>query len=135
MRATLSYSLAICSLTSSRRLATSSAPSVLAKSSFDRSGARRAATSLTFTAKIAALPVSASTVIVVGEVDVDVALLAGLGADEAFLEAGDEVCLAEHELHVLALAALERLAVDPADEVDGDAVAVARLRGPLPREA
>ena len=33
--------------------------------------------------------------------------------------------LADHELHVLALAALELHAVDAADEVDGHAVAVA----------
>ena len=61
-----------------------------------------------------------------------VALLAGLGAGDAFLEARDELALPEHDRDVLGRAALERLAVDLADEVDGDAIAPRRQRG-LPR--
>ena len=62
--------------------------------------------------------------IVVREGGDDVALLAGLGAGDALLEAGDEVALAEHDRRRLGRAAFERLAVDLADEVDGDAIAV-----------
>ncbi len=50
-------------------------------------------------------------------------LVADLGADELLLEARDERAGAELEVDPLALAALELLAVDAADEVDGDAVA------------
>ena len=70
--------------------------------------------------------------IVVGEGGDDIALLAGLGAGQAVLEAGDEVALAEHDRGALGLAAFEGFAVDLADEVDGDAIAGLR-RAALPR--
>src|SRR5690606_8859238 len=52
------------------------------------------------------------------------ALLARLGALEAVLEARDEATLPEHDVDALARAALERLAADLADEVDGQPVAI-----------
>ena len=45
---------------------------------------------------------------------------------DALDEARNELALADHELDVLALAALELHPVDAADEIDGQAVAVAR---------
>src|SRR5690606_21849430 len=54
----------------------------------------------------------------------DGALLARLGALETVLETGDEAALAEHDVDALSGAALERLAVDLADEVDGQPVAL-----------
>ena len=67
--------------------------------------------------------------VVLGERRLDDALLAGDGADEALLEAGDEVARAELDELVAALAAGERLAADGALEVDRQEVAV--LRGAL----
>ena len=57
-------------------------------------------------------------------------LVTGLGADQLFLEAGDELAGADFQRHVLRRAALEGGAVDRADEVDGHAVARARRRRP-----
>ena len=54
----------------------------------------------------------------------DQLLVAGLGADQLVLEARDELLRAEHQRLVGAGAAVEGLAVDLADIVDGDAVAV-----------
>ena len=48
-------------------------------------------------------------------------------ADQRILEAGDERVGAEHDLDVLARAALERLAVDRADEIDRHASWLGRL--------
>ena len=53
--------------------------------------------------------------------------LAGADADHLVLKTGDELAGADHELNALALAAVERHAVDGADEVDGDAVALLGL--------
>ena len=71
------------------------------------------------------MPASLAAGIVVGELHLDDALLAGLGALQAFDEPGNETALADDQLHVLALAALELLPVDAADEIDGQPVAVA----------
>ena len=49
--------------------------------------------------------------------------LAGADADQLLLEARDELAGADHDLDALAGAALERLAVDAAVEIDGDAIA------------
>ena len=69
--------------------------------------------------------------LVVGrEGDPDLARIAGFGADELVLEAGNEGAGAELELDAVAGAALERLAVDRADEVDDEPVAGGGL-GPL----
>ena len=62
-----------------------------------------------------------------GEGRLDLALLAGGDAEQLLLEAGDEGVAADHHLDVLARAALERFAVNRADEVDGDAVELLRL--------
>ena len=64
--------------------------------------------------------------VILGEGRVDDALVARRDADELVLEAGDERSGAEDDLDVLALAALERIAVDRAVEIDGDPVAGAR---------
>ena len=98
----------------------------------DRRARTGFATSLTLTSKSASLPASVGDRIVVGERGIDVALLAGLGAVDALLEARDELPWPRTMLGVLARAALELLAVDLADEVDGDAVAVRRAAA-LPR--
>ena len=66
-------------------------------------------------------------VVVLGERNLDGLLVAGLRADELILEAGDERAGAEVEVVLLRLAALKRLAVDKALEVDGDGVAVLRF--------
>ena len=54
-------------------------------------------------------------------------LVVRLGADQLVLEARDQAARAELDRHALALAALERLTVDLALEVDDDAVADRRL--------
>ena len=61
--------------------------------------------------------------VVVGEGDGDLLLVAGLGADQLVLEAGDEFLRAEDQRLGGARAAVEGDAVDLADIVDGDAVA------------
>ncbi len=63
--------------------------------------------------------------VVGGEVGLDDPLLARLGALETVLEAGNEATLTDHQRQVLGLAAVELGAVDAADEIDGQAVAVA----------
>ena len=57
----------------------------------------------------------------------DELFVTGLGADQLLFEARDECVGAQHQLLVGALPAVERLAVDLADEIDGDAVAFGRL--------
>ena len=61
--------------------------------------------------------------ILLGEGHVHVAGLAGLCADKAVLKARDEAVGAELQRMPLGSAALERLAVDAADEVDHDDIA------------
>ena len=68
--------------------------------------------------------------VVLGEVDVDGLFLARFRAEELFLEARDELARAQPQDEPLGGAALEGLAVDAADEVDRDLVAVLRL-GPF----
>ena len=53
----------------------------------------------------------------------DVNDIAGFGAFDLFLEAGDELALAQYQTMVFRLAALEFLAVDRTDEIDGHLVA------------
>ena len=65
--------------------------------------------------------------VLLGEGDLDLALVAGAGAGEAFLEALDEASRAELDELVAALAALEELAVDRALVVHQDEVALAGL--------
>ena len=62
--------------------------------------------------------------VVLGEANLDIACLAGLHADQPFLEPGDEAVRAKLKRMPLGSTALERLAIDPADEVDDDDVAV-----------
>ena len=61
--------------------------------------------------------------VILGEGRVHHALFARDGADEPVLEAGNERLRAEHDLDVLARAAIKDLAVDLALEVDGQPVA------------
>ena len=61
--------------------------------------------------------------IVLGEVDLHVAAVAGLRADELFLEAGDQLARAQLDLHVGTGAAVERLSTDAAHEIHHDEVA------------
>ena len=65
--------------------------------------------------------------VVLGEGDDDVALVAGLHADDLFLKAGHERIGAELEVIVLGRAAVKLLAVDEAGEVDRDVIAQLRL--------
>ena len=64
------------------------------------------------------------SLVLLGELDVDVELLAGLVADDLLLKAGDEGAGAQHQRVVLSLAALESNAVNEALEVDVNGVAV-----------
>ena len=68
--------------------------------------------------------------IILGEGHDDLALVAGLGAFELVLEAGDEGSRAQHQIDALGASALESLAADAADEVDLQPVALLR-RGAL----
>ena len=73
---------------SSRSSSSVSKPASAAKSS-SSSGSSLSLTSLTVTANSACLPARSSAPVVVGEGDLDRALLAGRGAHELLLEAGD----------------------------------------------
>ena len=53
-----------------------------------------------------------------GEGHLDIALLAGLGADQLVLEAGNELARAQGQIEILALAAIEFHAIDAADKID-----------------
>ena len=66
-------------------------------------------------------------VVILGEGDVEILLLTGLHADDLILKAGNEAAGTELELVVLALAALERLAIVEAFEVDDGDVALLGL--------
>ena len=102
----------------------SSRPSDLAKSS-SALASPAIFTALTVTAKIAALPFRFVGRIIGREGDVDVALVARLGADQLLLEARDQLAGAELDRHVLARCRL-RTARRPtrAGEIDDDLVAV-----------
>ena len=63
------------------------------------------------------------SVIVLGEGDVDVLLFAGLHADDLILKAGHKAAGAQLQIVVLALAAIERLAIQEAFEVDDGGIA------------
>ncbi len=65
--------------------------------------------------------------VVLGELDLEGAGLAGADADELLLEARNEGVGADQHRHVVAGAAVEGLAADLAGKLDGDAVAVFRL--------
>ena len=80
-------------------------------------------TALTVTAKVASLPGQILRRIIGRERHLHFALVAGLGADQLVLEARDQPARAELDRHVLALAALERLAADLALEIHDDEVA------------
>ena len=69
-------------------------------------------TSLTVDGELGGLAGEVLGLVVVGEGDLDRALLAGAGALELLLEAGDQAAGAELEQVAAGLAALERLAVD-----------------------
>ncbi len=73
-------------------------------------------------------PLQRVDLVVLRERDVDVLLVAGLHADQLVFEAGDEAAIAEHQRVALGRTALERLAVDLADEVDHDRIALDRQR-------
>ena len=107
---------------SSRSSASVSKPAASAANSSSSSGRRLALTSLTVTSNTAVLPPRPRRVFL-GERDLDVALVAGGGADQLLLESRDKPARAELDQLVAALAALERLAVDRADVVDDDVVA------------
>ena len=79
--------------------------------------------SLTVDRERGRLPGELLGVVVVGEGDVEALLLAGLDADELLLEAGDEVAAADLVHLVLALGALDGLAVTAAREVHEHEVA------------
>ena len=64
------------------------------------------------------------SLILLGELDVDVKLLTGLVANDLLLEAGDEGTAAQHQRVVLSLAAVEGNAIDKALEVDINGVTV-----------
>ena len=64
------------------------------------------------------------SLVLLGELDVDVKLLTGLVADDLLLEAGDEGTAAQHQRVVLSLAAVESNAIDKALEVDIHSVTV-----------
>ena len=64
------------------------------------------------------------SLVLLGELDVDVKLLAGSVANDLLLEAGDEGTAAQHQRVVLSLAAVESNAIDKALEVDIHSVTV-----------
>ena len=104
-------------------LSRDSMPKPLASSSsiFSSPGA---STSFTVTSNSASLPARCARQVVFGEGHLHELGVARLEADELLLEARDEGVGAELDPDVLALAALELRAVDAADEVDHDAVAI-----------
>ena len=64
------------------------------------------------------------SLVLLGELDVDVKLLTGLVANDLLLEAGDEGTAAQHQRVVLSLAAVESNPIDKALEVDIHSVTV-----------
>ena len=73
--------------------------------------------------------------VLVGKAQVEFALLAGRRAAHARFEVGQQAAGAEDDHEVLALAAVERFAVDAALEIDRDAVAVRQRARPRSRRA
>ena len=108
---------------SSRSSSSVSKPAASEASSSSSSGSTLARTSLTEIANCAGSAGEVLGAVVVGERHVDRALLARARADELLLEARDQAAAAELDELVVALAALERLAVDRALVVDHDEVA------------
>ena len=107
---------------SSRSSSSVSKPASAARSS-SSSGRSLALISLTVTANSASRPGQLLGAVVVGEGDLDRALVAGARALELVLEAGHEAAGAELDHLVAALAAGERLAVERAEEVHHHEVA------------
>ena len=102
-------------------------PAVSSANSSSSSGSCFSLTSRTVDAKTASLPARCSAWYSSGKVTLTLALVAGARADELLLEARDQPVRAELEQVAARLAALERLAVDRADEVEHHEVAVLRL--------
>ena len=73
------------------------------------------------------LPGEVLGLVVLRELDLEGAVFAGGDADELLLEARNEAVGTDQHRHVVAAAAVEQLTVDPAGELDSDAVAVFRL--------
>ncbi len=73
------------------------------------------------------LPFQALDAVALREGHLDGGLVARLGSAKLLLEAGDELAGAQHQLRVLGRAALERDAVDAADEIDGQLIAILGL--------
>ena len=67
--------------------------------------------------------------VVIGEADLDRKVIPGLGAPDLFDESGDEGGGGKFEQEVRCRPAVECLAVDPADEVDHQGVALGRWAG------
>ena len=67
------------------------------------------------------------SLILLGELDIDIKLLASLVADNLLLEAGDEGAAAQHQRVVLSLAAVEGNAINKALKVDIHGVTVLGL--------
>ena len=82
---------------------------------------------MTLTSNVAGLPFRFSAWIVGREGDVELLLVADLEADQLLFEAGDQLARAEHDRHAFAGAAFEGDAIDLADEVDHELVAVGGL--------
>ena len=87
------------------------------------------APSFTLVSNSAALPFRSSDRIVVRERHLQRALVAGFGADELFFEAGNELLRADDDARALRRAALERFAIDAADEIDVHFVAIGGRAG------
>ena len=64
--------------------------------------------------------------VLIGEADLDRKVIPGLGAPDLFDESGDEGDGGKFEEEVLCRPALEGLAVDPAEEVDHQGIALGR---------
>ena len=106
---------------SSSSVSNSEASAAKSSSSSGRTFSR---TSLTSTVEDRVLAGELLGLVVVGEGDLDLALLAGFGAGQLLLEALDQAAAAELEQVVGGGAALERLAVEQALEVDQQRVAL-----------
>ena len=93
-------------------------------SSSSSAGSSLYLTSCSLILKTAGLASQLGSLILLGERDVDVKLLAGGVADDLILKAGDEAAAAQGQAVVLSLAALESNTVHKALEVDIRDIAV-----------